>query len=111
MSKDKSKQARVQYAASAEADLVDIGEYTLQTWSEAQTTRYLSAIAKCCERLAENPMLGRACDEISPGLRRMRESHHEIFYRRHGAGIRVVRILHTSMLPNGRLGEDEPLSQ
>jgi toxin ParE1/3/4 len=96
------------YSSGAEADLESIVEYTLRTWGEEQTSRYLSGIQDCCSRLAESPMLGRSCDEIRLGLRRMEQGRHVIFYRRIAGGIRVSRILHESMLSAVRLKEDEP---
>jgi toxin ParE1/3/4 len=82
---------------------VGIGEYTLRTWGESQATRYLAKIEDCMERLAEKPMLGRACDEIVPGLRRMEEGRHVIFYRLKGDRVVISRILHQSMLAQGRV--------
>lgn len=101
---------QVRYSAAAEADLFSIGAYTLQTWGEAQASHYLSSLEDCCERLARNPMLGRACDEIRPGLRRMPEGRHVIFYQRKVRGIFVVRILHAGMLPEEQFAESEPHS-
>lgn len=83
----------------AEADLHSIGAYTLQTWGEDQAIRYLDDLEACCRMLAENPMLGRACDEVRPGLRRMACGRHIIFYREDNKGILVSRVLHLSMLP------------
>lgn len=100
--------AALRYSSAAEADLESITEYTLRTWGAAQADLYLTALETCCESLATNPMLGRACDELRPGLRRMEEGRHVIFYRLHGGGIRVIRILHQSMSPKSRLPEDEP---
>lgn len=99
--------ATVHFSSAAEADLVSIGDYTLRNWGEEQTFRYLNAIQDCCERLAENPMLGRRCDEIRPGLRRMKQGKHVIFYRPFESGIRVSRILHQSMAPESQFVEDE----
>jgi ParE toxin of type II toxin-antitoxin system, parDE len=48
----------------AEADLIDIGTYTLHTWGEDQTIRYLDDLEACCQRLADSQELGRACDHI-----------------------------------------------
>jgi plasmid stabilization system protein ParE len=53
-------------------------------------------------------MFGRACGEILPGLRRMEQGRHVIFYRRTEGGVRVSRILHESMVPESRLMDDEP---
>ncbi|MGD0367053.1 MAG: type II toxin-antitoxin system RelE/ParE family toxin [Acidobacteriaceae bacterium] len=95
--------AALSLSPQARADLVDIGAYSLRTWGEARTIRYLNQLEDAMERLAGNPMLGRACDEIRPGLRRMQEGRHVIFYRRRERGIRVIRILHQNMLPESRL--------
>lgn len=92
----------LEFSAAAERDLADISGYTLSTWGDAQAERYLDAIQDSCERLAANPMLGRACDEIRPGLRRMQEGKHVIFYRIREGGIFVSRILHQSMRPESR---------
>ena len=83
----------------AEEDLLSIGEYTLRNWGEAQTIRYLDGIEDCCRMLAANPLIGRACDQVRSGLRRMEYGKHVIFYRPEGSGIQVVRILHERMLP------------
>ena len=48
--------------------------------------------------LADNPGLGRACDYVRPGLRRMECARHVVFYRESGGGILVSRILHQRML-------------
>jgi toxin ParE1/3/4 len=63
-----------------------------------QADRYLTEIAESCHRLAQNPSLGRACDEIRPGLRRSEQGKHVIFYRPHREGIIVSRVFHRSML-------------
>lgn len=68
--------AVLRYSSSAETDLENIAAYTLRTWGEVQTSRYLHEMEDCCERLANNPMLGRACDEIRPGLRRLEQGQH-----------------------------------
>jgi toxin ParE1/3/4 len=74
----------------AEADLMDIGTYSLSKWGEDQTIRYIDALEACCRLLADNPQLGRACDQIRPGLRRMEHGRHVIFYRIERRGISVL---------------------
>lgn len=91
----------------AEADLMDIGRYTLEARGEAQFVRYMDELESCCRMLAENPGLGRPCDHIRPGLRRIREGKHVIFYRQHAEGILIVRILHGRMLPERHPFDDE----
>ena len=87
------------FSRRAEADLLAIGVYTLRKGGKAQATRYLDELESCCQMLADNPGLGRACDDIRPGLRRMERGRHIIFYRQNARGILVSRILHQRMLP------------
>jgi toxin ParE1/3/4 len=99
--------ATAQFSRRAKADLLSIGAYTLRNWGEAQAMRYLAGLESCCERLCERPLLGRGCEEIRPGLRRMEQGRHVIFYRQSDAEIVVSRILHRSMLPGIHTMDDE----
>ncbi len=91
----------------AEADLLSIGVYTLRTWGEAQTILYINELEEFCWRLADNPMSGRSCDHIRPGLYRMEVGKHVIFFRREPAGILISRILHERMLPERHAFDDD----
>ena len=90
------------FSRRAEADLLSIGAYTLHTWGEDQTIRYIDDLEACCQMIADNPTLGRACDDVRPGLRRMERGRHVVFYREGAGGILVSRILHQRMLPERR---------
>lgn len=79
--------------------MLDIGAYTLRTWGEAQTIRYIDELEACCQRLADHPASGRSCDYVRPGLRRMEQGKHVVFFRREAEGILISRILHERMLP------------
>ena len=94
----------------AEADLLSIATYTLRTWGEAQTIRYLDELEACCQQLADNPASGRSCDDIRPGLHRKEQGKHVVFFRRESRGILVSRILHERMLPE-RHPFDDDISQ
>jgi toxin ParE1/3/4 len=62
--------------------------------------------------LGDNPALGRICNNVRPGLRRLEQGRHVIFYCEERGGILVSRILHQSMLPDRHAfddREDEPL--
>jgi toxin ParE1/3/4 len=89
----------VRLSRLAEADLLGIGGYTLRTWGDAQTIRYLDELEACCQQLANNPTSGRSCNDIRPGLYRREQGKHVIFFRRESGGILVSRILHERMLP------------
>jgi len=86
---------------------MDIGAYTLQAWGEDQTIRYIDGLETCCQQLADNPELGRPCDHIRPGLRRMEHARHVVFYRIQAGGIVVSRILHQRMLPERQSIDEE----
>jgi toxin ParE1/3/4 len=83
----------------AEADLLNIGAYTLDRWGDDQAVRYLAELEACCQRLADLPLLGRACNHIRPGLRCMEQGSHIVFYRPAAEFVFISRILHQSMLP------------
>jgi toxin ParE1/3/4 len=91
--------AAFRFSRRAEADLLEIGEYTLRTWGKAQTARYIAELEIVCQTLADNPALGRPCDHVRPGLRRMEHGKHVVFYRQGRTGILIFRILHQRMLP------------
>jgi putative addiction module CopG family antidote len=90
---------RLLLSLQAEADLMDMATYALEAWGADQAIRYIDDLERTCKRLAENPQLGRPCEHIRPGLRRMESGRHVIFYRVDQAGVFVSRVLHQRMLP------------
>jgi toxin ParE1/3/4 len=96
-----------QFSRRAEADLLAIGAYTLRTWGKDQVVHYIDGLEACCRMLAENPALGRTCDDIRPGLRRMEHGRHVVFYRQAARCIVVSRILHQRVLPGRQSVGDE----
>ena len=87
--------------------MLSIAGHTLRTWGEDQTIRYLADLESCCRLLADNPALGRSCDDVRPGLRRMERGRHVVFYRQEAGGILVSRILHQRMLPEKQAIDDD----
>ena len=87
--------------------MLSIGADTLRTWGESQAVRYIGDLEACCHLLADNPALGRACDDVRPGLRRMEIGRHVVFYREYTRGILVSRILHQRMLPERHVIDGE----
>jgi toxin ParE1/3/4 len=94
----------------AEADLLGIGAYSLKTWGEDRTVRYIDSLEECFRMLAGNPSLGRSCGDIRPGLRRMETGQHVVFYRDEAGGILVSRILHRRMLPDVHATDEDDAS-
>ena len=98
--------AAFRFSRRAEADLLSIGVYTLHTWGEEQTARYLNELEACCHMLAANPTLGRVCNHVLTGLRRLEHERRVVFYLQ-GAGILISRILHQRILPERHAIDDE----
>jgi toxin ParE1/3/4 len=90
---------KLRYSRLAESDLDEIAAYTIRQWGETQAGRYLSELEDCCERLTRNTRLGRSCDAVREGLRRMEQGSHVVFYNTNESGIVIERILHKSMVP------------
>jgi len=99
--------ARFRLSHRAEDDFLNILNYTIRKWGTAQAERYLDRIEACFEMLAENPMLGRQCEGIAPGLRRIEEGKHTIFYRPDTNDLKIERVLHHSMLPSRQMMEGD----
>ncbi|HYW47551.1 MAG TPA: type II toxin-antitoxin system RelE/ParE family toxin [Bryobacteraceae bacterium] len=98
--------ALFRFSRRAEDDLLSIGAY-LRTWGEDQAVRYIGDLQACCQMLADKPALGRTCDDVRPGLRRMESGRHVVFYRPAAGGILVSRILHQHMLPERHAIDDD----
>jgi toxin ParE1/3/4 len=99
--------ARFRFSRRAEADLLSIGDYTLRTLGKTQAGHYIGELRDCCQTLADNPGLGRLCDDVRPGLHRLEHAKHVVFYRREPGGILVSRILHQLMLPDRHAIDDQ----
>jgi toxin ParE1/3/4 len=91
------------FSALARLDLIEIGAYTVEAWGEEQALSYLDSLEHCFGQLASLPEMGRPCDRIRPGYRRIEHQKHVIFYRIDDEGVFISRILHQRMLPTGRL--------
>jgi len=94
---------RVITRARAKIDLVDIWRYTCETWGESQADAYMDRIESALASVANHPFIGVDCDWLTKGLRRFTAGHHLIFYRVHDDWIELVRVLHQSMDPDGKL--------
>ncbi|MBV6389895.1 MAG: Toxin ParE1 [Nitrosomonas europaea] len=81
----------------AKTDITNIRQYTTQQWGKTQADKYILRLRERMRWLADNPMLGRARDEIKEGYRSFSEGDHVIFYRMAGSAIEVIGIPHQNM--------------
>jgi len=86
--------------SEARSDIRKILDFTQDKWGTAQAEKYSQKMQDCFQMLAENPMLGRSCDRIRQGLHRIEHERHVVFYLLEPTSVRIVRVLHRSMLPD-----------
>ena len=90
--------SRYLLSPAAQADLEQIWNYTHDRWDIDQAEEYLRELQRAPARAAANPRIGRACDEIRPGYRKLAAGSQMLFYRVGADGeIDVVHILHQRM--------------
>lgn len=89
----------------AQQDLVNLWLYTYEEWGEAQADKYLDAIEHTLHLLAEQPLLCRAREELSPPVRIHHHEHHLIVYTEAEQGINIIRVLHENMDVEGQLND------
>jgi toxin ParE1/3/4 len=77
----------------AEADLEAILDY-LEGRSPAAAERLAKAIDERCRRLGQLPRMGRAREELQPGLRSVVVDKYTLFYRVTPTAVQILRILH-----------------
>lgn len=83
---------------AARADLEEIWDYTCQRWDVEQAEKYLRDLQRAIERAAADPRIGRACDDVRPGYRKLTSGSHSTYYRMTADdAVDVVRILHQRM--------------
>lgn len=76
-------------------DLVEIWAFIAED-SERQADRFLATIDSKLRLLAHQPHIGRAREELLPGLRSFPVGRYVVFYLPAEGGIDVVRVLHSA---------------
>jgi toxin ParE1/3/4 len=90
--------SRYVLSPAAQADLEETWDYTCRRWDVDQAEEYLRELQHAIERAASNPRIGRACDEIRPGYRKLAAGSHTLYYRINSEGVvDIVRVLHQRM--------------
>ena len=88
---------RLLWSPEAEADLISIWQWGAKEWSDEISDRHLFDIETACERLLDDPLLGRARDELIAGIRSLLVRPHVVFYRVRHWRVEIVRVLHERM--------------
>jgi toxin ParE1/3/4 len=82
---------------AAKSDLLEIWQYSVETWGETQAENYLLKIEATLEKLASNPEIGRKRPEVTPGYFSFPVEKHIIFYLCSDNYIDIIGILHGRM--------------
>lgn len=89
-----SKTSAFQLSPRAEADLIEIWDYTVATWSLEQAIIYEDQLLDACEAIVGDPTRGDDVSYLRDGYRLWRVASHFIIYRQSDRGIDIMRILH-----------------
>jgi toxin ParE1/3/4 len=79
---------------NAEEDLVDIYDYSLDEWGEAQADRYIQGLYASFALAGAKPLAGRIRQELGDGIRSRLYQRHVIFYVEWNGGIAIIRVFH-----------------
>jgi toxin ParE1/3/4 len=89
----------------AAADVAEIWDYIAED-SIMHADAWVDRLDQALRRLAGQPRMGRARDELSPGLRSLPFGRYVIFYEPLDDGIDVVRVLHAARDVDAQFGTD-----
>ena len=94
---------------AAEERLIQIWDYTLEQWNEAQADAYIHALVEAAQKIPEQRRHWRRVPHKSlRGVWFVRFQHHYVFFRELKDGvIGVISILHEKMDIPARLKEDD----
>jgi toxin ParE1/3/4 len=89
-----TRRERLHWSHNADTDLLWIWRYGANKWSPAKADDHLRELKLRCDQLLRSPQLGKARDELSPGIRAILIDPHVVFYRVTGVAVEIVRVLH-----------------
>ena len=87
--------ARVTRRPQAEIDILEIWDYIAED-STVEADRWVDRLDERLSLWATQPMMGRARDELAPGIRSLSFGRYVVFFEPLPDGIDVVRVLHGS---------------
>ncbi|WP_415905838.1 type II toxin-antitoxin system RelE/ParE family toxin [Neptuniibacter sp. QD48_55] len=87
----------------AQSHLRKVKNYTVENFSELQWLNYKDTLLSGFQMLADNPGLGRSCDEIYPNGFYFPIGKHTAYFTKEDDCILVVAVLAQSQLPQNHL--------
>ena len=86
-----------QLSEAARGDVDYLYEYGIINFGLPQADQYYDGLIEQFELLADNPLIGKNSEELSPNLQRFIYRRHMIFYIVTDRGILIVRVLGEEM--------------
>lgn len=86
--------AKVEFSNAAEADLVEIDEYSLARYGEDTCEIYMHGFDEAFARLRDYPLAAPIRPELGKGIHCLIHRRHRILYRATASKVLIVRILH-----------------
>lgn len=87
----------------AQAHLLGIKSYTTENFSEAQWQKYKQSLLAGLQMLADNPGLGRSCDDIYRNGFYFPIGKHTAYFTKERDFILIVAVLGQPQLPQNHL--------
>ena len=94
---------RYQLSRLAQQHLLQIKQYTVENYSEAQWQKYKSILLAGFQRLADNPGLARSCGDLYPNGFYFPVGKHRAYFTKETDFILIVAVLGQSQLPQKHL--------
>lgn len=86
--------AEVEFSNAAEADLVEIDEYSLARYGEDTSELYMHGFDEAFARLRDYPLAAPIRPDLGMGIRCLIHRRHRILYRATAKKVLIVRIIH-----------------
>ncbi len=93
----------------ARADLASIRRFSIRSWGQDQTSRYIDALRDTMKGLVRGTVTTHARDDLRPGILMATSGRHSIFFEADDSRILVLRVLHGRM--DYRRHLDKPSSE
>jgi toxin ParE1/3/4 len=94
---------RYKLSTLAQAHLRKIKNYTVNNFSQTQWLTYKDTLLTGFQMLADNPAVGRSCNEIYPSGFYFAVGKHTAYFTKEDGFILVVAVLGQSQLPQNHL--------
>ena len=90
-------QNKFKLSVKARTEIKKIFRYSFQQFGENQAVKYKASLDECFQLLADNPNMGRECNDIRDGYFRHEHESHIIFYTQRSSDIFITTIIHDRM--------------